>query len=241
LTGAASQKAQAAPKSGLQKKYLAWRLPELAVTVIAAMIPGMISMVPVSRSTPVAMRPHPMVIVPSPASTDPDVARHGTNRCDFYDGSRHWRLHDDGRRSRHDGGRRYDNRCWSHHHRGWGYDNRCWKRDSEVDAEMNPSIYRGDSNSGQGQYCDSLFHNVYRLDALDEYNIITTGLPFCNLPLNRNRNLHDGTTGPSSPRPSPPSAGEGYCSWGTITVGLQADRPWAGMWSPIGDLLGFLS
>jgi hypothetical protein len=116
--------------------------------------------VPVSRRPPVAPRPDPMVVAPSPTPSHPDVTRHRARRWDPYNRSRHWRRYDDWRRSD---------------------DNRGWNWDSEVDAETNPGVYRGDSNSGQGQNCDSLFHNVYRLDALGGHDMITNGLRFCKL------------------------------------------------------------
>ena len=99
-----------------------------------------------------------MVIAPSPAATDPDVTRHRSSQCGLYYRSRRWWRDDDWRR---------------------GDDNRGRNRDSEVDTETNPGIHRGDANGCQGQNCDSLFHNLYRFDAVDGQNIVTTALPFC--------------------------------------------------------------
>lgn len=95
--------------------------------------------VPASTRTPVPTRPDPAVVAPSPTPTDPNVTWHRASRCDLYYRSRYWRRYDDWRRSDYNRGR---------------------NRDSEVNTETNPGIYRGDSNSGQGQNYDCLFHNV---------------------------------------------------------------------------------
>lgn len=117
--------------------------------------------VPVSRWPPVTSSPDPMVVAPSSASTHPDITGHRASRCDLYYRSRH--------------GRRYDDRRW-------GHDNRRRNRDSDVDTETNPGIYSSDSDSCQGQNCDSLFHNIHpsiQFDALAEWEIVTTGSPIC--------------------------------------------------------------
>ncbi len=97
----------------------------------------MIVAVPASRRPPVATRPDPMVVAPSPTSSHPNVTRHRTNRWDLYHRNRHGRRHDDWR---------------------WGHDDRRRNRDSDVDTETNPGICSSDSHCGQGQNCDSLFH-----------------------------------------------------------------------------------
>lgn len=56
---------------------------------------SMIISVPVNRWTPVAACPHPVVVAPSPAPTDPDVTRHRASRRHLYYRSRHWRRYDD--------------------------------------------------------------------------------------------------------------------------------------------------
>src|SRR6516225_2149120 len=84
--------------------------------------------VPVRRSAPVAAGPHPVVVAPSPTAAHPDVARHRANGCHLYYRGRHRRRHDDWRRG----------------------DNRGRNRESEVDTEANPGVYRGDSNSNEG-------------------------------------------------------------------------------------------
>jgi hypothetical protein len=110
----------------------------LVVAATKSVVPVSVT-VPVSRRSPMTTGPHPMVIAPSQAATNPDVPRHRASRRDLNDGCRHWRRHDNGRR-RDDNGRR--------------------NRNSQVDTESNPGIYRGGRNSGQGQNCDCLFHNV---------------------------------------------------------------------------------
>ena len=106
---------------------------------------GVIAIAPVSRRTPVAARPYPVVAAPSPGPTDPNESGRGAGWRDLDNGRRHGRGHKDR------GGSHY----WSRRH-----DNRCWNRNSEVDTEMNPGVHGGDSNSGQSQNCDSLFHNL---------------------------------------------------------------------------------
>jgi hypothetical protein len=149
----------------------------LPVPVIPTVIPAMIGITPVSRWSPMPTSPRPipmptsprpMVIAPSPTSAYPDVSRGGAGWYGLNDRCRHQRWHDNG------GG--------SHHHRGRGGYNRCWNRDSEADTEMNtPSVYRGHSNSCQGQNCYGLFHNLYWLDVWSDETLITRRLPFCKL------------------------------------------------------------
>jgi len=134
-------------------------------TVITTMVPAVISITPVSGSAPAATGPYPMVIAPSPASTNPDVPRGGADRHCFNNRCRHWRLYNDRRQGHHNRHRsRYD---------------RDRNRNSNIETDMHPSVCRGESQSSQGQHCDSLFHS-YRFDALDEKNMLTNGLPFCN-------------------------------------------------------------
>ena len=135
------------------------------VTVSAPMI----ITVPMGRWPPVAPCPHPKIVTPSPTSTDPYVAWHRISRCDLYYRNRHWRWYDD----------------WCR-----GHDNRHRSRDSKVDSETNPGICSGDSNSSQGQNCDSLFHNLYAFDAAPGKKIITTGLPFCKKTTGNSANNH---------------------------------------------------
>ena len=134
-------------------------MPSVEAAMKAPVIPGVICVAPVSRRTPVPARPYPMVITPSPTPTHPDVSRCGANGCDLNDGCRHRRLHDNRDRS-----------CYNQH----------WKRDSEVNADMDPCTYCGDSHCSQGQNCESIFHNVYPFDALGELSMLTNGLPLCN-------------------------------------------------------------
>ena len=110
-----------------------------------AMLPT-ICMNPVRRGGPVAASPHPMVIAPSPTSTDPGVTRRGTGWCDLNDRRRHGGWHDN----------------W-----GRGYYNRGWNRNSEVDTDTDASVYRGDSESGQGQNCNCLFHSFIFINWTD--------------------------------------------------------------------------
>jgi hypothetical protein len=84
--------------------------------------------------------PDPTVVVPSPIPTHPQIAWRGADGNGFDHRCGH--------------GRRYDDGCR-------GDDNGYRQRDPEVDTETNPGVYRRDSNSGQGQNCDCLFHNVY--------------------------------------------------------------------------------
>ena len=123
------------------------RQPRLAVSassVKASTISGMKSVAPMSRRSPVATSPRPMIITPSPGATHPDVTRCGANRSDFNYGCRQGRRQND------------RSRC---HHRGRSHYNWDWQRDSDVDSETKPSVDCGDSCSCQGQNCDSLFHN----------------------------------------------------------------------------------
>jgi len=71
----------------------------------------------------------------TPTSAYPEVSRHGTGWDGLNHGRRHWRWHED--------------RVRSHHHRRWN-------RDSQVDTDTYPGVYSGDSQSRQGQNCDSL-------------------------------------------------------------------------------------
>lgn len=128
-----------------QSISLAAAVPVKAVVVLRSK-----SMVPVrdmNRRAPVAACPNPMVIIPSPTAADPDVTRSRADWHGFDDGSRHWRRFANRRRGYHD-------RSGDRH--GW---NR--KRDSEVDSEVNSSVYSGDSHNRQSQNCNSLFHNHY--------------------------------------------------------------------------------
>jgi hypothetical protein len=122
----------------------------VSMVPMAIMTPARV-VIPVCRRTPVPTSPHPMVVTPSPAPTHPNATRHRANRRGLYYRSRHGLLY---------------------HHRGR-------RRDSEVDTETNPGICSGDSQSSQGQNCDSLFHNLYPFDASPGQNIVTTALPFC--------------------------------------------------------------
>src|SRR5262249_52121274 len=96
------------------------------------MMRGTISVNPVSRRPPAATSPHPMVIAPSPTSPHPDITRCGAG----------WDCLNDRRRHR-----RWDD------NRGRGHYNRGWNRESEVETDTNPCIYRSDSQSRQGQNC----------------------------------------------------------------------------------------
>jgi hypothetical protein len=102
-----------------------------------------------------------MIIAPPPTSTHPDESRRGANRNDLDVRRRHRRLDNDGSWS-------YYHRSWSHYywgrshyHRGRGGDHHSRSRDAEADTEMNPCVYSSNSQSGQGQNCDSLFHIVW--------------------------------------------------------------------------------
>ena len=128
-------------------------------TMKVRVVPGTI----VNRRPPMATGPDPVIIAPSPASTDPDIPRRRADWRGLDDRSRHWRGHDDRGRSYHHGRR--------NHNRG---------RNSEVDTDMNPGACSGNSQSGQGQNCDCLFHNVCRFDAVGEPSIVTNRLPICN-------------------------------------------------------------
>jgi len=118
------------------KVFMALRA--ISMVPMTVMIPTSVA-VPVSRRAPVPTSPDPMIVAPSPAPSHPDVTRHRARRCDLHNRNRHWRRCDDRRRSN---------------------DNRGWDRDSEVDTKTNPGVHRGDSNSGQGQNRDNLFHNL---------------------------------------------------------------------------------
>lgn len=102
--------------------------------------------VPMGGWTPVASSPDPVIIVPSPTSTDPDVTRRWAGWHSFEHGRRHWWLHND--------------RRGSDHHRSRCYNYRCRNWDSNVDTETNPGVCCGDSQSSQGHNCDSFFHNL---------------------------------------------------------------------------------
>ena len=141
--------------------------------VKARVIPGMISIAPVSWRTPATTGPHPMVIAPSPTTTHPDVARCGAGRQYLNYRCRHWRCY-------HDRGRRHHYRRRSHDHGSWGRYHHGRSRDAEADTEMNPCVHSGDSQSCQGQNCNSLFHIHWGLDALDGARFVTNRLTFCN-------------------------------------------------------------
>ena len=135
-----------------------------AVLHPVSMVP-VLGTLPADWRTPVAARPNPVVIMPSPTAADPDVSGCRASRYGLYDGG--WYR------------RRRTNRSRSHHDRGW--DRQGWnrKRYSKVDSEVNSSVYSGDSHNRQSQNCDSLFHNHYQFDAAAEQNIITRVLPIC--------------------------------------------------------------
>ena len=137
-------------------------VPVAKITVI----PAVIGIAPMSRQTPMAASPNPMLVAPSPASTDPDVPRHGTRRDALHDGCRHRRRHNDRSRSHY----HRDRGCY-HRHRNW---------DSEADADVNTSVYSGDSQSCQSQNCDCLFHIVCWLDAPTGRGRVINRLRFCN-------------------------------------------------------------
>jgi hypothetical protein len=143
----------------------------VVTAVEAFMVPDAVTVVPVSvmapirRSAPATVGPKPMVVAPPPGSTHPDVTRHRANCCDLHNGSRHWGRHNDRRRSD-------ENRRRSHN-------NGRWSRDSNIDADMNPGMCGGDSNGGQGQKCDNLFHNFYPFDGPAWPNTVTIRLPSC--------------------------------------------------------------
>ena len=89
--------------------------------IVVATVPA-----PVGGSPPIASSPHPMIIAPSPASTNPDVAGRGANRNCLHNGRRHRRL--DNHRSR------------SHYHRSWSYYDWCRKGDPQIDTDVNPCV-----------------------------------------------------------------------------------------------------
>ena len=136
------------------------------IGVRSTLIPAMIGITPMSRRTPMAASPNPMIIAPSPASTDPDVSRYGTSRNALNEGCRHGGRHDD--RSRH------------HYHRGRGCYHRHGNRNSEADTDANPGVYSSDSQSCQGQNCNCLFHIVCWFDAPMGLGSVINRLRFCN-------------------------------------------------------------
>src|SRR5262245_22902004 len=104
----------------------------VAAVIIAGVGPMGIG-IPVRWSAPVATGPEPMVVVPSPTATDPDVSWCGADWHCFNYGRRHWRRRDARGRSHN-----YRSRC--------GCDNnRCGNREAEVDTEMNPGVCSGKS------------------------------------------------------------------------------------------------
>ena len=139
-----------------KRSFRAYRLAATALTVKALMAFGTVSMapttvpvpmniaVPVRGRTPVPTCPHPMVIAPSPTSTDPDISWCRASWYGFHNGGRDWWLHNDRRGSDHNWSGRYNHRSWN------------WY--SDVDTETKPGMRSGHSHSGQGENCDSLFH-----------------------------------------------------------------------------------
>jgi|SRR5437762_3228060 len=126
---------------------------------------GTIRITPTNRSSPVAMSPHPTVIAPYPISAHPNITGRRAGGRHLHHGSWHWRWNNDWSRSRN--------------HRNWSCDNRHRDREAKVDTDTNPGVYRGDSQGRQGQNCDSLFHNLYRFDAMAEQSMLTNRLRFC--------------------------------------------------------------
>ena len=123
---------------------LAVSMSAMILTVTATMSASLISTtIPVatmSGRAPMTPSPHPTIIAPSPTSPDPEVSWCWAHRGNLDHGRRHINR-----------GRSNNDRGWRDHHRGR-------KRNSEAYTETNPSVNRGDSQSGQGQNCDCLFH-----------------------------------------------------------------------------------
>ena len=119
--------------STMKVAMITFIVPTMKTCVISAVI----GITPVRRGTPVTASPHPMIVAPSPASTQPDVARRWTNRNSLHHrcGHRWWD----------------DNRSGSHHYRGW-------QRNAKAYSHVNPCVYSSDSQTCQGQNCDYLFH-----------------------------------------------------------------------------------